>query len=239
MKKRIEWNKYNYFIIGVGNRLKEVIDNLKKDKYEKCEFIWIEDMMDIQIPSFKFIFILIDFVDNEIIDKIERFYEKSNITILCSPLRINQLIEKYDSIFLIKRMFCPYFLEMRILLQILFTHGYMSINDIDFLHFFCDGKILKVSQYILQNESEESIKEFEIFLQQQLSYIIKGNNKILITEISSKNGIKVDGLINNNYRKYENQLEEIGMKIVRQYKRDQNLEEGKIRISMLLIGEKD
>lgn len=187
--------------------MKSVIDNLRKKNYEKCKFLWLPNFKEIEIPSFKFIIFLFDYVDVNLKDKIEKFYRKGNITVLCSIFNISLLIEKYDCNFIIHKT-DPYFHEVEILLDILYSKWYFAIGEMDYLHLFTNSKNICLMKYVIKDDSEDSFKKFETFMYDTIEKIPRNKYKLLLTNIKTKDRIKANSNIAKSYSKYEKILME-------------------------------
>lgn len=233
----IDWNQSDYYVIGVGESVTPVLACMEKKNYESCQILWLDNLKEIKIPSFKFIIFILDSVDALIIDRLEEFYDAGNIIVICHLNNDENNIIKYDCKLMISADSKPYFYEIEAFLDVLFKPFYMGIGYIDFLHFFTNAKKLKIEKYVIPDREEKSFVGFNNFITGLFYEIPEEEYKILITSINSKKPINSNCILNKKYNQYESWLWiNKKMDTLRLYRTDSAIDEEKIEIVFLFIG---
>lgn len=232
----IDWSKSDYYVIGIGNSLKEVITDLNKREYSKCEIVWIENFNYVKIPSFKFIIFLVDYIDSDIVKGIEGSYTVGNITIICSIFNIENIISKYDCALKIRET-SPYFSDVESFLDILFKPWYIAVNEIDYLHFFANAKKLRLFSYVIRDGSEEAYKKFDESMINAIEKLQDNQYRYVISSIYTKDGVKANSFIGSHYHSIDQKFrDEKKIETIRHYKRDPSIKDERIIVVLLLIG---
>lgn len=233
----LDWDQSDYFVIGIGNSMREVVAELNKREYSKCKILWIENFKDVKIPSFKFMIFLVDYIDSDIVKGIEGFYSAGNITIVCSIFNIENIILKYDCALQVRKNTIPYFSDAESFLDILFKPWYIAVDEIDYLHFFSNAKNLRLFSYAIRDGSEEAYHKFDEAMMTAIDNLQENQYKYIVSSIYTKDGINSNSFIGSHYHIYDHKIqEEKKIDTIRHYKRDPSIKDDRIIVVLLLIG---
>ena len=233
----LDWDQSDYFVVGIGNSMKEVIAGLNRKEYSKCKIVWMDNLKNVKKPSFKFIIFLIDYIDSDVVKGIERFYSAGNITIICSFFNIENIILKYDCALQIRKNTSPYFSDAEAFLDILFKPWYIAVDKIDYLHFFSNARKLSLFGYVIRDGSEEAYHKFDEVMMNEIDKLKVNQYKYIVSSITTKDSVKANSFIGSHYHIYDKKImEEKKIDTIRHYKRDPSIKDDRIIVVLLLIG---